>query len=428
MNKINIFIGYIILAFPIFMITGSFLTNLFSVVLSLYTLLNYKSLKNLILSKNKFFLIIFIFFLFIFPYNSINFENSFLKFLFYFRHVFMFFGIIIYLMNNNLNNKILDKIKKIYLIILSIIIIDVIVEYFTGSNIFGNKANYTGRISSFTNDELIIGYIFCFLTLISYGFIVSKIKNIYFIVFVFFALLISFIIGERSNFIKLFLLLLLFSSFHNWRINKFSLVKLSKIILIIFSLIILFFVITKNTLQANKFYKIPINIINGNEINFDIKENFYKSKHAPHYLTAINIFSTYPIFGIGINNFKEESKKDKYYDKELAFSEERSSSHPHQLYFELLAEVGLFGFIYFLIIFIWSLQASIKIYFMNNNPELLGHIMLYLFFIFPILPSGSFFGTTYGLPFWFNFAILIYLINKKFFKTNNKKITFKSIF
>ena len=421
MNKINIFIGYIILAFPIFMITGSFLINLFSVLLSLYALLNYKSLKNLILSKNKFFLIIFIFFLFIFPYNSINFENSILKFLFYFRHVFMFFGIIIYLMNNNLNNKILDKIKKIYLIILSIIIIDVIIEYFTGSNIFGNKANYTGRISSFTNDELIIGYIFCFLTLISYGFIVSKIKNIYFIVFVFFALLISFIIGERSNFIKLFLLLLLFSSFHNWRINKFSLVKLSKIILIIFSLIILFFVITKNTLQANKFYKIPINIINGNEINFDIKENFYKSKHAPHYLTAINIFSTYPIFGIGINNFKEESKKDKYYDKELTFSEERSSSHPHQLYFELLAEVGLFGFIYFLIIFIWSLQASIKVYFMNNNPELLGHIMLYLFFIFPILPSGSFFGTTYGLPFWFNFAILIYLINKKFLKLVIKK-------
>ena len=421
MNKINIFIGYIILAFPIFMITGSFLINLFSVLLSLYALLNYKSLKNLILSKNKFFLIIFIFFLFIFPYSSINFENSILKFLFYFRHVFMFFGIIIYLMNNNLNNKILDKIKKIYLIILSIIIIDVIIEYFTGSNIFGNKANYTGRISSFTNDELIIGYIFCFLTLISYGFIVSKIKNIYFIVFIFFALLISFIIGERSNFIKLFLLLLLFSSFHNWRINKFSLVKLSKIILIIFSLIILFFVITKNTLQANKFYKIPINIINGNEINFDIKENFYKSKHAPHYLTAINIFSTYPIFGIGINNFKEESKKDKYYDKELTYSKERSSSHPHQLYFELLAEVGLFGFIYFLIIFIWSLQASIKIYFMSNNPELLGHIMLYLFFIFPILPSGSFFGTTYGLPFWFNFAILIYLINKKFLKFIIKK-------
>jgi O-antigen ligase len=421
MNKVNIFIGYIILAFPVFMITGSLLTNLFSIVLSLYALLNYKSLKNLILSKNKFFLIIFSFFLFIFPYHSINFENSILKFLFYFRQVFMFFGIIIYLMNNNLNNKILDKIKNIYLIILSIIIIDIIIEYFTGSNIFGNKATYTGRISSFTNDELIIGYIFCFLTLFSYGLIVSKIKNIYFIIFVFFALLISFIIGERSNFIKLFLLLLLFSSFHNLRIKKFSLVKLSKIILIIFSLIILFFVITKNTSQANKLYKTPINILNSNEINLDIKENFYKSKHAAHYLTAINIFSSNPLFGIGIDNFKEESRKDKYYNKKLTFSEERSSSHPHQLYFELLAEVGLFGFIYFLIIFIWSLQASIKSYFMSNNPELLGHIMLYIFFIFPILPSGSFFGTTYGLPFWFNFAILIYLINKEFLKLIIKK-------
>ena len=125
MNKINTFIGYIILAFPIFMITGSLLTNLFSIVLSLYALLNYKSLKNLILSKNKFLLIIFSFSLFIFPYDSINFENSILKFFFYFRQVFMFFGILIYLINNNLNNKILDKIKKIYLVILSIIIIDI---------------------------------------------------------------------------------------------------------------------------------------------------------------------------------------------------------------------------------------------------------------------------------------------------------------
>ena len=421
MNKINTFIGYIILAFPIFMITGSLLTNLFSIVLSLYALLNYKSLKNLILSKNKFLLIIFSFFLFIFPYDSINFENSILKFFFYFRQVFMFFGILIYLINNNLNNKILDKIKKIYLVILSIIIIDVIIEYFTGSNIFGNKANYTGRISSFTNDELIIGYIFCFLILISYGFIVTKIKNIYFIIFVFFALLISFIIGERSNFIKLFLLLLIFSSFHNWRINEFSFVKLSKIILTIFMLISLFFVVTKNTSQANKLYKIPINILSGNGINFDIKEHFYKSKHAPHYLTAINIFSSYPIFGIGIDNFKEESRKDKYYDKELNFSEERSSSHPHQLYFELLAEVGLLGFIYFLTIFIWSLQTSLKSYFKSNNSELLGHIMLFMFFIFPILPSGSFFGTTYGLPFWFNFSILIYLSNKKFLMIAIKK-------
>lgn len=421
MNKINIFIGYIILAFPILMITGSLLTNLFSIVLSLYALLNYKSLKNLILSKNKFLLIIFIFFLFIFPYNSINFENSIIKFFFYFRQIFMFFGILIYLINNNFNNKILDKIKKIYLVILSIIIIDVIIEYFTGSNIFGNKANYTGRISSFTNDELIIGYIFCFLILISYGLIDTKIKKFYFIIFIFFALLISFIIGERSNFIKLFLLLLIFSTFHNWRINEFSFVKLSKIFLTIFMLISLFFVITKNTPQANKLYTIPINILSGNEINFDIKENFYKSKHAPHYLTAINIFSSYPIFGIGIDNFKEESRKDKYYDKELTFSEERSSSHPHQLYFELLAEVGLLGFIYFLTIFIWSLQSSLKLYLKNNNSELLGHIMLYMFFIFPILPSGSFFGTTYGLPFWFNFAILVYLVDKKFLMLAIKK-------
>ena len=48
--------------------------------------------------------------------------------------------------------------------------------------------------------------------------------------------------------------------------------------------------------------------------------------------------------------------------------------------------------------------------------------MLHIFFIFPILPSGSFFGTIYGLPFWFNLSILIYLIKKNEIKMLFKKV------
>ena len=53
------------------------------------------------------------------------------------------------------------------------------------------------------------------------------------------------------------------------------------------------------------------------------------SKHAPHYLTAYNIFLNYPIFGIGINNFHKESLKEKYENKDLEKTITRSSTHPH---------------------------------------------------------------------------------------------------
>ena len=79
----------------------------------------------------------------------------------------------------------------------------------------------------------------------------------------------------------------------------------------------------------------------------------------------------------------------------------------------MLSETGLIGTLYFLILFVWSIFLSIKNYLKEKNIQIFSHFILNLFFIFPILPSGSFFGTVYGLPFWFNFAILIYISQKK---------------
>ena len=137
------------------------------------------------------------------------------------------------------------------------------------------------------------------------------------------------------------------------------------------------------------------------------------SKHIPHYSTALKIFYNNPIFGIGINNFEEESKKKIYSEKKYKYNENRSSTHPHQIYFEMLSEIGLIGTLYFLILFLWSIYLSVNNYLKENNIQIFSHFILNLFFIFPILPSGSFFGTVYGLPFWFNFAILIYISQKK---------------
>ena len=158
-RKFDKFIEYFFYCFPILMILGNSLINLFSILLSIYALINFKLVKELILSKNRIYILVLSTIIVIFPYNSINFENSLIKFFSFFRFVLMFFGVLIFLKRNQL---VIDKSKIIYMFIISIIVIDVIKEYFTGTNILGFYTDYSGRIASFTNDELIIGYIFCF--------------------------------------------------------------------------------------------------------------------------------------------------------------------------------------------------------------------------------------------------------------------------
>lgn len=419
--KIDYFISYSIIFFPILIILGPLMMNLFSLLMSAYVFLYLKEFKKILFSNEKFFLLIIFFVFFIFPYNSINFENSLIKYMSQLRYILMFFGIIIFL-NNTDSEKLLNKTKKFYLILLIIISIDVLKEYFTGENFLGYNTSYTGRIASFTNDELIIGYIFSFLVLFSFGIFDFKIKKEYILLFFYILFVISFLIGERSNFFKLFIIIIFFSSLHYFIKYKFTLFKLFNSFLIFFLLTLTFWIVLKNTDQAKKIYNLPISIFNNYSEDLPISHNFYETKHAPHYLTAIKIFSYYPFFGIGIDNYKEESKKKKYENNKLKFTKFRSSTHPHQIYLEILSEVGIIGFFYLSIIFTWSFIIGIKSYFKKFNLHLLGHLMLHVFFIFPILPTGSFFGTIYGMPFWLNLSILIYLSKRIEIKSFLKNI------
>lgn len=398
-NKIDLVLKFLLLSFPILIILGPFLLNCFSLIFSLYAIINYKNIKESKIFDKKILIIFFSFVFFIFPFESINFENSFLKYLSFSRFVLMLFGLIIFFEKENKKNNFFNKIYKSYVIIFSIIIIDVLKEYFSGSNLLGFSSNYVGRIASFTNDELIIGYIFSFLILFTLIFIYKKNNHFNFFTIMFFLIIISFFIGERSNFIKSSLLILTFIFIHIFYLKVFKIKNLLLITSIIFILSISFFEITKNTYTGKKFYY---------SFNNDIKEKFYSTKHAAHYIAAYKIFLNYPIFGIGINNFALESGKKKYENKKF----NPSSTHPHQIYLEIISEVGLLGLVYFIFIFFYPIFISLRSIIKNNQVNVISHLLLHLFFIFPILPSGSFFGTNYGIPFWFNLSILIYLSKK----------------
>ena len=407
-KQTDLLLKFLLFSFPILIILGPAALNFFSIIFSLYAILNIKELKKIDFLNKKIFIIFFSFSILIFPYNSIEFQNSFIKYLSFFRFLFMFFGLIIFFNIHGSKNSLIHKICKIYVLILIVIIIDVLIEYFFGSNILGYKSFYSGRIASFTNDELIIGYVYNFMTLFTLMYIYKRTNITIFFIILSILIMISFIIGERSNFIKLTTLLVIFSFIHFLFLNKFKFRNLLILFSIFTIFIISFYQITKNTYQGKKFYGDLFNL-DEYKLSFNIKEKFYVSTHAAHYITAYKIFLNYPLFGIGINNFSAESQKEEYENTELFFSDFRSSTHPHQIYLEIISEVGLVGSIYFIFILFYPIYISLKTVLKNKEFYLLSHLLLHIYFIFPILPSGSFFGTNYGIPFWVNLSLLIYL-------------------
>ncbi len=310
-------------------------------------------------------------------------------------------------------------------VLFSILIIDILFEIIFGFNTIGIKSSIPGRISSFFGKELIVGSFFlCFAAI--YLATIAKFSktnvNLKLIFLIIFLISLSFLIGERSNFIKFFLISIFL---------LFFVIKLS-IKIKIFSSLAIFCILflSLNFFQdiQYRYYKQHIenfqietepyflNKRASQNILIDTKENiinFIKwSKYGAHYNAAYKIFLENPYFGVGIKHFRNESIKEKYRNEEYKWTDERNTTHPHQIHFEFLSETGLFGYIIFIIFISASLYLSIKNYLIHKNLFQLVTILYVLVSILPLLPSGSFFSTYSSSLFWLNYAIMVSYIKR----------------
>jgi O-antigen ligase len=231
----------------------------------------------------------------------------------------------------------------------------------------------------------------------------SKYILLFYPIFFFFILL----SGDRSPLIT-FSLFSLFSIFFLdiGRYKKF-LIYLSLISILIFSFVYLkhinsrHFVFFKNLITNQSSNNNSVNQIN----NFKgILDKVSDSEWGPHYSTAIQIFKDYPIFGSGHRSFRTicANYKDPINNK-LGYG---CSTHPHNLYLEVLAEQGIFGFA-ILILFIFSFIYNTK-YCLHkkNTAEKQNFIMISILILsvfFPFRPFGAFLTT------W-NTSLLFYCI------------------
>ena len=139
--------------------------------MSIYVFININEFKKLIFSEKKIFLGIILIFIFIFPFNDVNskivesqilFNSSIFKFFSFLRYILMCFGIIIFLKLFSSDKLFLTKVKNYYILYAVIIIIDVVIELYWFKYIWIFYL-LSRKNASFTNDELIIGYIFSFI-------------------------------------------------------------------------------------------------------------------------------------------------------------------------------------------------------------------------------------------------------------------------
>tara|TARA_E500000178_G_scaffold332515_1_gene366399 strand:- start:36 stop:377 length:342 start_codon:yes stop_codon:yes gene_type:complete len=87
------------------------------------------------------------------------------------------------------------------------------------------------------------------------------------------------------------------------------------------------------------------------------------------------------------------------------------TTHPHQLYFELLSEHGIFGFLIILSIIFFLIFRLIRIILLSKNYIQVGAFIYLIINFIPILPSGAFFSDFNLTLFMLNFSIM-YAINK----------------
>ena len=323
---------------------------------------------------------------------------------------FIRFGILFLAFNYFFYNKsFIDRVLTVWIITLSILSLDVYIESIFGQNILGYGEEYGQRIVSFFKDEPIVGgYINGFyLIIIGHLFYMNKnISNKYkYIILIFSMFFISAIIltGERSNAIKAISGFFLFYFF-----NDFFKVKEKIFAILLLILIFVFLLNSSNFLKlryGGQFFNPIISILQtnnesaaGNKLEKNIYINLYRS--------GFEVFKKYPFFGVGNKNYRVETcinrKNSKY----------SCNTHPHQVYFEFLAEHGFVGSMILLFILFNLIFSKIRVILNSKNYFQLGCLIFLTTLFIPLLPSGAFF-TDYNLTiFWVNLSIM-YSIGKK---------------
>ena len=380
---------------PLSILIGSAVSvvNILLIDISFLILLIYKKNCNFLKNDTIFYLLILYFYLIFNTFIAIDYSESIARNVGFIRIIILFVAF-----NYFFKQKLFfEKMVKIWMIILLIVILDVFIEFTYGKNLLGYGELYGNRIVSFFKDEPIVGGFINSFFLIICGFLLNKkVKNNYFTIILLIFFLVAIIItGERSNSIKAMLGVSVFLLVYKEIKFKYKILFFT-----ISSFLILMFILNSTFLKT-RFYGQIKSGLNSENLYFKL----YKS--------GFNVFKNYPIFGVGNKNYRVETCGDK---KKLIVRNKNEyicNTHPHQLYLDFLSEHGFFGTVILLFIFYKLIFSKIKKTLRSNNYIKIGSLIFLTFVFVPIIPSGAFFN---------DYSLTIFGINLSIFYASDKNM------
>jgi O-antigen ligase len=410
---ITIKLIYILSIFvPAFAITGPFLPDLsiciIGILFIIFTIkqkgVNLKAYKKYI----SFFLILYLI-LILSAINSSYHQQSFK--IFFFIRFFIYFLAIVYLINELKNYKYVffETLK----IIFYVLIFDSIFQYFFHFNLLGitpimhfaadaNGKIYTtadGRevissiiITSFFGDEKVLGsYLVRLFPIFIYLFFCIKKKIItkdfaYIIILATTLIFLVILSNERTAIfysIFIFSLTLFFFNFYKKRYILY-------IFLILIPLSIFAFNINNSLNRIYHTYE---------QLKPDNSFVFFSSTHQKYANSSIEIFKKNILLGSGPKTFLLACENSGF-----TWKNDECNIHPHNIFFQVLSEVGLLGTIIYFYLLIIFCKLFIK-YIKEKNKKIFLLISI-IMFLNPVIPSGNLFNNWFNIINWISIPFI----------------------
>ena len=419
-NFSRLFWGYGLCLFPLLLLVGPLISELYILTIIIFSLFYIISEKKFYFFNNKYIVFFVLFYLstvFSTLFNFYHFDYSKSGILFFRLPLFAIAAWYV-LKTYNIFDR---KIVFFYTLFLSVIIIDSLIQFYLGKNILGYEI-LRNRISSFFGEELVLGGFitriipFFLMYLLMTNTIEENKINFFYSLVISLSITIVYLSGERTSF---FLLILFF--FTIFIISKY-LRKL--IILVMIFFILSSFIISKfqknDQLNASNrmFTKTYQQIIGDGKNTEEHKKKFFNKvyafshDHHGHYLLSYKIFKDHPIFGTGVKGFRYLCRNKIY----ILEKDDGCSTHPHNTYVQILVSNGTVGFTLIFLAFIYILREifkcrkklSAKNIF--DKYELSKGVMLSAIFInlWPLIPSGNFFNNWISMIYFYPIGFYLY--------------------
>ena len=389
----------LLIIIPIFLITGPAIPDILLSLIAFYFLIKSVTKKLWVYYKNPIvfgFLFFCIYgvirsFLSEIPFESLTNEGS----VFFFRYIFFAMGFWYLLDKNPHLSKCLLNILVLCILIVGF---DGVFQYLFGVNIFGYEKYNNYRLTGLFSDEPIIGRYIAYLSLFTFALIFQNYKEtgkmiLLSISFLVMCELIVLLSGERTPFFYTSLFLILIILF----LPNYKVYRISGIVIIILLIVGIF--------QFNPNAKVRMVDMTIAQINeSQIPYLPYTSSHEVHYISSLKMFSNNPFFGIGTNTFRFQCNKPDY-----SVNFNSCATHPHNYYIQALAELGIVGFLFIFIFFLYLTQIGVKqIFFISISNKtkqksfkfLLFPMILFIYF-FPLVPHMSLYNN------WNNVMIML---------------------